>query len=140
MKRFILFLLTITFCFCIHAQETKKNSTPPLKIEEQTTVESPKNICETNYNYKAQFIKMILVLILLIALVFITLKLFKKLAKSKLLGSNNQRAIKILEKRPLSPKSMLYLIEVQGEKVLISESQLEVRPIQSLSDIEPNLK
>jgi len=42
------------------------------------------------------------------------------------------RAIKILEKRALSPKSMLYLIEVGGKPFVISESQLEVRLVQTL--------
>ncbi len=39
------------------------------------------------------------------------------------------RRIKILERRPLSPKSVLYLIEYDGKRVLIAESQLEVRPL-----------
>ena len=43
--------------------------------------------------------------------------------------ANNTKAIKILEKRVLSPKSILYLVKVENKKVLISESHMEVRAI-----------
>ena len=52
--------------------------------------------------------------------------------KSRVQFINNNKSIKILERRTLSPKSALYLIEVNNEKVLISESHVEVRPIQAL--------
>ena len=42
--------------------------------------------------------------------------------------------MKVLEKRPLSPKTMLYLIEMNGEEVVIAESQLEVRVLSSLTE------
>ena len=39
--------------------------------------------------------------------------------------------IQVLEKRMLSPKSILYLIEVEGQKVLVAESQHEIRRLES---------
>jgi hypothetical protein len=35
--------------------------------------------------------------------------------------------IKVLEKRILSPKSILYLVEYEGKKVLVSESHLNMK-------------
>ncbi len=46
--------------------------------------------------------------------------------------TNMIKNIKILEKRPLSAKSMLYLIEIDGKKAIISESTLEVRKLVDL--------
>lgn len=79
--------------------------------------------------YPASFAKMIIILVILLGLLFLTVYVFKKLAKSRLLHANQMNKIKILEKRAISPKSMLYLIEVNDEKVLISESQINVSPI-----------
>ncbi|OGN61311.1 MAG: hypothetical protein A3F40_02130 [Chlamydiae bacterium RIFCSPHIGHO2_12_FULL_27_8] len=82
--------------------------------------------------FKGAFFKMLFMLFALIALIFITFWLFKRFSKVKMHQINLTKNIKILEKRPLSPKTMLYLIEVNGKKLLISESNLEVRPIKDL--------
>ncbi len=39
------------------------------------------------------------------------------------------RHIHILEKKAISPKSMLYLVDLEGKKILIGESQVELRVI-----------
>ncbi len=83
-------------------------------------------------SYSAAFIKMLLVLGLMVLLMIITFAAFRKIMKSRVQFINNNKSIKILERRTLSPKSALYLIEVNNEKVLISESHVEVRPIQAL--------
>lgn len=82
--------------------------------------------------YENAFIKTILVLIGLLALVILTIWMFRKMSHSRVKQMNHLRTIKVIEKRPLSPKSMLYLIEVSGKQILLSESQLEVRSITSL--------
>jgi flagellar biogenesis protein FliO len=76
--------------------------------------------------------KMLLTLLGLIMLIVLTVWMLRKLGGGKMGGASSQ-AIKIIERRPLSQKSVLYLIEVQGKKVLIAESQLEVR---RLTDID----
>lgn len=83
-------------------------------------------------SYETAFIKTIIVLVGLLVLVILTVWMFRKISHGRLRGMNVLKTVKILEKRPLSPKSMLYLIEVGGKQVLISESQLEVRSITTL--------
>ena len=83
-------------------------------------------------SFKNAFFKMVIALIALIILVVITFYSLRRLNRVKISQANKMQSIKILEKRPISPKSMLYLVEVDGEKVLISESNLEVRPIQAI--------
>ena len=58
--------------------------------------------------------------------------MLRKMSYGRLRGINALKSIKILEKRPLSSKSILYLIEVGGKQVLIAESQLAVRTITTL--------
>ncbi len=80
-------------------------------------------------SYEATFIKMILTLGGLLALVFLTIWVLKKVSNGRFGSMGSQKKINILEKKPLSPKTLLYLIELDGKKILISESQLEVRTI-----------
>lgn len=87
--------------------------------------------------FKTAFFKMILILIALVALIFFTFWIFKRFIKVKMHQANLTKNIKILEKRPISAKSMLYLVEIDGKRILISESSLEVRKIKDLSIIHP---
>ena len=72
----------------------------------------------------------------LLLLVFLAVWVLRKLSSSRTRHMNLLKTVKVLEKRPISPKSILYLVEVAGRKVLISESQLEVRTISHLDWIE----
>lgn len=83
-------------------------------------------------SYETAFIKTIVVLVGLLILVILTVWMFRKISHGRLRGMNVLKSVKILEKRPLSPKSMLYLIEVGGKQVLIAESQLEVRNVATI--------
>jgi len=78
------------------------------------------------------FIKTIVVLVGLLVLVILTVWMFKKISHGRLRSFNYMKSIKILEKRPLSPKSMLYLVEVGGKQVLLAESQLQVKTVTTL--------
>lgn len=82
--------------------------------------------------YQTTFWKMILILFALIGLMIISVWLFKRISKVKITQANAYKTIKILEKRVLSPKSMLYIIEVDGKKIILSESHLEVKKIKDL--------
>ena len=82
--------------------------------------------------YEGAFLKMFLALIALIVAIFFTVWLLKKLTQGKWSQGNSNRAIKIIEKRPLSPKTMLYIIDVDGQQSVIAESQLEVKHLMNL--------
>jgi flagellar biogenesis protein FliO len=81
--------------------------------------------------YEGAFLKMFLALIALIVGIFFTVWLLKKLTQGKWAGGSS-KAIKIIEKRPLSPKTMLYIIDVDGQQSVIAESQLEVKHLMNL--------
>lgn len=130
MKKFLLGLVFIlNFSGSLFAEEgIDINQSAAPKLEMATT------------SYETAFIKMIVVLIGLIALALLAFYLFKKISSSNMVQSNHYKNIKILEKRALSPKSILYLIEVGGKKLLIGESQVELRGISELSWIENEKK
>lgn len=87
-------------------------------------------------SYEGTFIKMLLVIVILLALAALVLYLMKTFTSTRLKQENHFKNIKILEKRAISPKSILYLIEIGGKKILIGESQLELRELSHLPWIE----
>jgi len=77
---------------------------------------------------------MFFMLILLIAFLILTVWLLKKFINSRMQLAAQGKSIQILEKRTISPKSILYLLEIDGEKFLISESQVQIQKIERLKD------
>lgn len=86
-------------------------------------------------SYKGAFAKMMLSLLVLIVLVVMSVWLLRRIAQGRFHQLNSGRAIKILERRPLSGKSILYVVQIGHKKVVIAESQLEVRAITTIDEI-----
>jgi len=84
--------------------------------------------------YGGLFWKTILTLVGILIFIVIVYYFMRKAVGIRSTRMNFLKNIKILEKRPLSPKSMLYLVEVAGRQFLLAESQLEVRPITELEE------
>jgi flagellar biogenesis protein FliO len=82
--------------------------------------------------FTASFKRMLWVLFAVVILAIITVWILKKLTKIRQDQHNKFNQIKILERRTLSPKSTLYVVEIARKRILISESQLEVRKIETL--------
>lgn len=87
--------------------------------------------------YKGAFTKMMLTLLGLIILIVISVWLLRRISHGRMKQMNYGRDIKILERRPLSAKSILYLVEISGKKVVIAESQIEVRAITTADHLSP---
>lgn len=82
-------------------------------------------------DYGLAFVKMFLTLIALILLMAGSFWFLRRLVKTRGNRSFGEQKIQLLEKRVISPKSMLYLVEVEGQKILLAESQLEIRRLQN---------
>lgn len=82
-------------------------------------------------DYGAALVKMVLSLIALIILLGFSFWFLRRLVQNKVNRGSKIAAIQIIEKKMISPKSMLYLVEVEGQKVLLAESQLEIRRLQT---------
>lgn len=85
-------------------------------------------------DYEHAFVKMMLTLVLLLALIIATVWLLRRYSSGRLRGMNRNLSIKILERRPLSQKTSLYIIEAGGKKLLVSESQWEVRTLSQMEE------
>ncbi len=83
-------------------------------------------------DFGAAFVKMILSLIALVALLALTVWFLRRLIQGRLEKGSTNQSIQVLEKRMISPKTMLYLIEADGKKILVAESHLEIVKLQEL--------
>ena len=109
--------------FAITSQEQPPTETSP---DTESVIE---RFDSSSPSYREAFTKMMLTLLGLIVLIVATVWVLRRVSHGRMKQMNYGRSIKIIERRPLSAKSILYLIEVDGKKVVIAESQLEVRAI-----------
>jgi flagellar protein FliO/FliZ len=80
-------------------------------------------------DYGTSIAKMFISLIVIVVVLYATLWFLRRLIQNRLEKGSSSSAIQILEKRMLSPKTMLYLVEIDNKKVLLAESQLEIKKI-----------
>lgn len=78
----------------------------------------------------AAFAKMFISLVVLVVLLFVTYWFLKRLIRNRLQKGVGNASIQILEKKMISPKTMLYLIEVDQKKILFAESHLEIKRLE----------
>jgi flagellar biogenesis protein FliO len=80
-------------------------------------------------SYEYAFFKMLATLGVLVLFLIISFWMFRRLTQGRLRQMNQGRAIQVIERRSLSPKTILYVISYSGKEILLTESQLEVRKI-----------
>ena len=74
------------------------------------------------FDYWSEFLRMFLTLGIILGSVLIGAYLLKKVLNKKVLTANESYEIKIIERRALSQKANLYLIQVKDKEILISDS------------------
>jgi len=85
------------------------------------------------------FIKMIATFAFLICLLYGTYWFIRRLIQQRLQKGVGEQSIHILEKKMISTKTMLYLIEVEGKKTLLAESHLEIKHLESYTRSTPSV-
>lgn len=73
-------------------------------------------------SFSDQLFHMILSLGFVIILLVIGTWVLKRFFGQRLQQLNSSCGIKIIERRTLSPKSVLYIVEIEGKKILIGET------------------
>jgi flagellar biogenesis protein FliO len=76
-------------------------------------------------------VKMLLTLTALILLLFASYWFLRRLIQNRLKKGVGAQSIEILEKRMISAKTMLYLIQVENKKILMAESHLEIKALET---------
>ena len=129
LKKMIIFILLASSSVFGSQEKTITFTPSELATQNQKSIISSEETEKqfTSPDFHHTFFKMLSLLGAIIVLFAITLWSFKKLTKSRINALNDRNSIKVLEKRILSPKSILYLVEYDGKKALVSESHLDMK-------------
>lgn len=85
------------------------------------------------FNFGKEFVNMILNLGLLVAVLVAAAWFMRRLSRSRMHQMNASSGIKIIERRALHPKASIYLLDIMGKKIVISENSSGIRPITEIS-------
>lgn len=89
---------------------------------------------EEQSHFAAEFKKMLTILFVFIGALMALSWAVKRVANARIEQVNAVSSIKVLEKRSLSPKGMLYLVEVEGKRMLIAESPAGINSLGSVAE------
>ncbi|MGM0440784.1 MAG: FliO/MopB family protein [Chlamydiota bacterium] len=125
--RIITFLLLFLACFSIPSYSFP-NTTDATSEQENTsnadTVVKEEQIATPleSYSYWSELSKVVIILGLILATLLVAAYLAKKFLHRRMHYINNSSKIRVLERRSLSPKVNLYLIEVLGQGIVVGET------------------
>jgi flagellar biosynthetic protein FliO len=75
-----------------------------------------------DYDFVSEFIRMLSLLGIMIGVLLLLAWALKRIMNSRMEQMNESSNIRILERRALAPKSAVYLLEVEGTKMVVAES------------------
>ena len=84
------------------------------------------------YHFWEEFLNMILALAFIVTLIMVASSMLKRLSRNRMHQANDANLIKILERRALTPKSAIYLIEVAGQAIVIADSASGIQTLAEL--------
>lgn len=105
-----------------NSSASQSKATEPSTFDEVFQQELKKDEGEGDSHFWKNFIYMLFVLGLLVSMLLFLSWAMKKMVYTRLLQDNATSMIKILDRRSLSPKSMLYVVEVEGKRLILGES------------------
>lgn len=138
---FVLFFSVLSLPLAVIAQDEHHAEPPQHEMEHfsnpwNTDHEGSEIFAERQENetdtFQAKFLHMLLVLGLLIAFMLLASWALKKMMKSRVTQMNTGSSIKVIETRYLSPRSSVYIIDVNGQNFLLGESPSTVTLLAAL--------
>ncbi len=110
------FILIFIACICL-AQTAIAQDTQPLTVQQPISVEQPEGD-----KFMTEFMNMLTTLGLIVVFIFLVTWFLKRMLNVKIQQMNTTSLIKIIERRALSPKTAIYLLEIGGKEIAIGES------------------
>lgn len=80
--------------------------------------------------FLAEFFYMLLMLGLLISLVVVASYILRRMTSSRMEALNTTSSIKILERRTLSQRSQIYLVEIEDKTFMIAENASSITALE----------
>lgn len=112
-----------------------QDDTPAPLLDPFGITEPATDVPEPN-RFVGEFFYMLLMLGILISVVVFTSWLLKKMLNTKITQLNANSTIQIIERRALSNRTTLYLIDMEGKTMLIAETPTTVVPLFSEDSLQ----
>lgn len=134
-RRWLIFFLMCCASSSLFAQNSPstEQTTPQLPSDEIPPLPSSEQMTK---EYEGSFLRVLGSVIGLILLIVFTFWVLKRIGKGNFGKLGSSKSIQILERRPLSAKTILFLVQLGNKRILISESQLEVRSLTTAESLE----
>ncbi|NDD99709.1 hypothetical protein EB008_05400 [bacterium] len=116
------------------AQEVKKTQ----ESEKEDQNQDSQEIQTQNKNFQNAILKTLLSLFGFVTLILLTIWFLRRMSHSRHTFGMKSHSLQILEKRLLSPKTTLYLMEIDGKKVVFAESMMEVKVLYTETPLPPS--
>lgn len=87
---------------------------------------------EQDYSFQDQILKMLFALAMVVGLILLATWLMRRLSKNRMQYGNHAHHIKVIERRPIAPKTTLYLLDILGRGVVIADAPGGVRTLYEL--------
>lgn len=120
----IIYLLMLIFAFTSNTinAAVANNKEPPLPPELQNALPTEHQPVPETGDLYVEFTKLAFMLGLIIAFMLMIMWFLKRLFNTRVEQMNLTSLIKILERRTLSPKTSLYIVEVNDRRIVFAES------------------
>ena len=128
-------LLVLTIAFYVTATPLVAEDTTAAPSQQEAVIEkdAPAGSALADYSFWTEFFNMTVTLTLIVATLILITWGLKKLMSSRLKQMNSTSEIRILERRTLSPKSSIYLIEVMGHIIVVGETPAGLQRLGEIS-------
>ena len=143
-RRGFFFLLAMLPIIGVSDEPVKTSNPPEVNSQQQPDIspylveeEKPEPLPEDHF--LNEFLNMLGTLALLIAFMVFASWVLKRMLNQRVHQLNTSSNIKVVEKRALSNKASIYLIEIDGKTFLVGESMNNLSLIANFPDGLPNL-
>jgi len=143
-NRFIFLFLMLFSLVSLIAHSAEETPIPPnpTEIHPQITPNDPPvapNITDQDLFFK-EFLNMLTTLGLIIAALLFLSWFVKRMMNTRVQQLNTSSLIKIIERRSISPKAQLYLVEIHGKTLVLGESHLGLTKITEYQGLNPSVE
>jgi|JI9StandDraft_1071089.scaffolds.fasta_scaffold28733_4 flagellar biogenesis protein FliO len=117
---------------------SSEEATSTIDIEEEVVSPRPEGSPPefSTESYQKHFTKTFTLTILAIGVLLLAAYLVRRFTHNLPLQGNQRKNIKILERRPLSQNTQLYMVQIGKDYHILAESKLEVRNIATISGLD----
>jgi len=86
------------------------------------------------YAFLSEFVRMLSILGMMIGALLLVAWVLKRIMHTRIQQMNATSTIHIIERRALAPKSALYLLEVEGQRMVVAESPAGIQHLTNLKE------